>query len=135
MTMQATLSYGANKTQATFNAGAFVAPAATQICVYVNLVAGQYYRDVDVASAIENLAKYARETAAQFEALATPIYFIMPIGGGKGAIINDANLAEIGAGEVALGFGANVPLTSTGPVSSIIKELSEAMWEQDRIYA
>jgi len=135
MTMQAQISLGANKTQVTFNAGAFVDPVSTQMAIYVNLVAGDAYRDVDVANAIENLMEYARETAAQFEPLVAPIFFRVPIGAGKGAVNNQPNVASIAPGMIGIGIGPNVPLTSSGPIQVMLGYVRDSMWDQDRVYA
>lgn len=136
MTMQATLALGdGGKAQVTFNAGAFVAPQATEVCIYNNVAAANYYRDVDVRDAIEKLANAVQEQAAVQELAATPIYFSLALGAGKGAIQVDPNIASIAAGEIGIGVGADVPYTSTERIRTRIRMIRDAMWEAERIYA
>lgn len=135
MTMQATLSYGANKTQVTFNAGAFVAPASMQLAIYVNVLAANFYQDLAVRTSIEKLLNHAKAVAKQFEPLVVPIYYSKQIDAGLGSIINDSALASISAGRVGLGMGPNVPLTSSEQVDTFFKLIRDRMWDQERIFA
>jgi hypothetical protein len=134
--MQATIDLDVgDKANVTFNAGAFVVTGINQMSVYVNLVAGQNYRDVEVWNTLERIMDYIRENAALFESSVIPVYFTCPIGGPKSQIDNQPNVGAIVAGEAGIGIGQNAFWTSTSRIRNRLKEIREAMWEAERIYA
>jgi hypothetical protein len=136
MTMQATLDFDVgDKANVTFNAAGFTVTGINQICIYVNLVTGQSYRDNELWNTLERIAETIREQAAQFQTASAPVYFQCVLGGPKSQVNNQPNVASIVAGEVGIGLGQNASWTSTSEIANRIKEIMEAMWEKQRKYA
>ena len=140
MTMQANLAPSANKTQVTFNAAAFTAPVgATSNSIYNAAGAANFYRDNEVRGCIEKLMNYAKANAKiihdQLALGAVPLYAVVGIGNGYGAISLTSLLADITANKVAIGFAVANPVLSSEQVWANLVHIRDAMWEQERIYA
>jgi|SRR3972149_5367541 len=136
MTMQAVLDLDVgDKANVTFSAVAFTVAGINQVVVYVNLAAGNAYRDMETFMALQRISDYVRENGYLFENAVTPIYIRTALAAPKSKIFNDASLASIGVGEVGVGIGQNAPWTSSSKLQVRIKEIIEAMREAERIYA
>lgn len=136
MTMQAQLGYSTSKTLVTFSTAAFTNLGPLQQAIYTNLAATDFYRDNEVRGCIEKMLGYWRANAGWLQLLIVlnPIYLRVPLGGGQGQITNVPAVANIQAGDVAMGVGANTPLLSSEIVWDTFIFIRDSMWEKKRIY-
>lgn len=139
MTIQAVLDIDqGTKPQTTVSAAAFTVTGINQCAIYVNLAAADFYRDNDVRNTLQRIIDHIRETSSQFQAGVVPVYFSAVLGSGKGvgsAIVSDASLASIAVGDVGIGVGTNALKAPSNKLGVRLRQIRDAMWDAERIYA
>jgi hypothetical protein len=117
-------------TIASYVTAAPVAPAAGDVMIYVDLIDGQLYRKVEIASRVKELAARMREENYSRPLIADAFWSI-PIGGAKGSIVQGATSAGVVDGTISIGVDATIVAGTNGSIliDSCIEQMMQYLRE------